>query len=278
MLDLESVRLFVLAAEYGNLTRAAEAAGTVQPVVSQRIKALEMALGRRLLDRTPRFVRLTQAGAAFLPRAKDLLAAHDAAVAEEAEVPPPIRIAISDHTLGTHFDSVLRRMRQGPPAGTGFAVQLGQSAEMQALFEAGTVDLAVIRRQAGSEEGEVLGEDPLDWRAPENWQPSAGAALPLVLLPPPCAVRAVAIKALERDGRSWQESFVGGSCLALVAAVQPGLGIAPLGRLVGGSLPLGRAELPELPISRIVLLARTPDAHLAAAARALAASVREVLR
>jgi DNA-binding transcriptional LysR family regulator len=34
VLDLESVRLFVLAAEFGNLTRAAEAAGTVQPVVS----------------------------------------------------------------------------------------------------------------------------------------------------------------------------------------------------------------------------------------------------
>ena len=43
MLDLESVRLFVLALEFGNLTRAAEAAGTVQPAVSARLKALEAA-------------------------------------------------------------------------------------------------------------------------------------------------------------------------------------------------------------------------------------------
>jgi len=43
MLDLESVRLFVLVVDFGNLTRAAQAAGTVQPVVSQRLRALEAA-------------------------------------------------------------------------------------------------------------------------------------------------------------------------------------------------------------------------------------------
>lgn len=67
MLDLESVRLFVLVVDLGSLTRAAEAAGTVQPVVSQRLKALEAALGRKVLERTPRFVRLTQDGAIFYP-------------------------------------------------------------------------------------------------------------------------------------------------------------------------------------------------------------------
>ena len=80
MLDIESVRLFVLAAEYKNLTRAAEAVGTTQPVVSQRIKQLEARLSRKLLDRSPRFVRLTDAGLSFLDRAKALLAAHDASM------------------------------------------------------------------------------------------------------------------------------------------------------------------------------------------------------
>ena len=85
MLDLASVRLFILAVEFGNLTRAAEAAGTVQPVVSARIKGLEAALGRRLLERTPRFVRPTKEGMAFLPKARALMAAHeDAARASTA--------------------------------------------------------------------------------------------------------------------------------------------------------------------------------------------------
>src|SRR5579871_160645 len=111
MLDLESVRLFVLSAQYGNMTRAAEAAGTVQPVVSQRIKALEHRLGRRLLDRTPRHVRLTDAGIAFLERAKALLAAHDAALSNEEGDAPSIAIGISDHVLGTSLHEVLRSLR-----------------------------------------------------------------------------------------------------------------------------------------------------------------------
>jgi len=49
MLDLESIRLFVLTADLGSLTRAAEAAGTVQPVVSQRLRLLEERLGCRML-------------------------------------------------------------------------------------------------------------------------------------------------------------------------------------------------------------------------------------
>src|SRR5437763_325524 len=100
MLDLDSVRLFVLAVEFGNLTRAAEAAGTVQPVVSQRLKGLEATLGRKLLERTPRFVRPTEDGRMFLTRARSLLAAHDDAVHFSGA--PAIRFSFgaSDHALG----------------------------------------------------------------------------------------------------------------------------------------------------------------------------------
>ena len=68
--------------------------------------------------------------------------------------------------------------------------------------------------------------------------------------------------------------------MALVAAVRAGLGIAPLGRMIGAELiaPLDLPDLPPLPASQIVMLARTPTQDLAAAARALAASVRDTLR
>lgn len=279
MLDLESVRLFVLTAEYGNLTRAAEAAGTVQPVVSARLKALEATLGRKLLERTPRYVRLTDAGAQFLERARKLLAAHDLALAPENVEPPRITIGVSDHVLGTSFDAVLRQMRAALPPDAAFSVRLGQSSQIRDLFEAGDVDLGVLRREVGNPDGEVLGEDPLVWRASPDWRPRRGG-VPLVLLPPPCGVRAVAVKTLDKAGISWREAFVGGSCLALVAAVRAGLGVAPLGRMIGAGLSeLSDAlDLPPLPSSQIILLARTPGPVEAAAARALAASVRETLR
>src|SRR5579875_3874598 len=125
MLDLQSVRLFVLAAEYGNLTRAAEAAGTVQPVVSARIKALEARLGRKLLDRSPRIVRLTEAGTSFLHHATALLEAHDAALMNDEAESPSISLGISDHVLGTELPAMLRSLRLGLPARTRFTVRLG---------------------------------------------------------------------------------------------------------------------------------------------------------
>jgi DNA-binding transcriptional LysR family regulator len=279
MLDLESVRLFVLTAEYGNLTRAAEAAGTVQPVVSQRIKRLEAAVGCKLLDRTPRLVRLTEAGSIFLQRARLLLDAHAAAFTLDRPDPFTIAIGISDHALGLAFSSVFRHLRAGLPAEASLSVRLGQSLEVRGLFERGEVDLAIIRRDGGGSDGEVLGEDPLEWRAPNGWQ-SSGGQVPVVTLPAPCGVRAVALKALDRAEMPWREAFVGGSCLAVVTAVQAGLGVAPLGRMIGSTLAGCDcvSTLPSLPTSQIVMLARSIDAHTNAAARTLAASVREILK
>ncbi|NPD65554.1 LysR family transcriptional regulator [Lichenicola cladoniae] len=279
MLDLQSVRIFVLVAEHGNMTRAAEAAGTVQPVVSQRIRTLETVLGRKLLNRTPRYVRLTEAGTIFLERARHLLAAHDAAIAPEDGGPLHIALAVSDHTLGTSFDTILRRLRSAVPQRVTFALRLGQSLEVKDLFDRGEVDLAIIRREGRGAEGEVLGEDPIAWCAPSGWRRPEGP-LPLVSLPPPCGVRGAALKVLDQASIPWREAFVGGSCLALAAAVRAGLGVAPLGRLVAGGL--GKYEmlsdLPALPASQVVMLVRAHSPLVLAAARSLSASVRDTLR
>lgn len=279
MLDLESVRLFVLAVELGNLTRAAEAAGTVQPVVSQRIKALEGQLGRKLLNRSPRHVGLTEAGASFLVHARALLMAHDAALMGEACASPSVAVGLSDHVLGTSLHEVLRSLRLGLPTGTKVTVRLGLSHEMRDLYDRREVDIAIVRRDGGAGDGEILGEDGLDWYG-EGPDPKCGEVLPLVLLPPPCGVRATAIAAMEKAGLPWREALTGGSCLALAAAVDASAGIAPLGRLTAARLkPFPRrAALPDLPKSRIVMLARTQDVHHSNAANALAASVRKLLR
>jgi DNA-binding transcriptional LysR family regulator len=278
MLDLESVRLFVLVAEFGNFTRAAEAAGTVQPVVSQRIRALETRIGRKLIDRTPRFVRLTDAGTTFLDHARRLLEAHDAALMPYDVPTAPLTLGVSDHALGTSFHLVLQRLRAALPSSTNLTFKLGQSNQIRDLFDDGEVDLAIIRREATSHEGEVLGQDDLGWYAAPGWVRPSGE-LPLILLSPPCGVRSVAVATLDRSSTKWREAFVGGSCLALTAAVRAGLGVAPLGRLAGADLaPLSiRMDLPALPQSRIVLLARASDELRAAAARAVSASVRDML-
>ncbi len=279
MLDLESVRLFVLAAEFGNLTRAAEAAGTVQPVVSQRLKALEAALGRRLLERTPRFVRLTPDGTAFLDCARALLAAHDQAV---RFVPyPAVRFAVglSEHAVGIGLEGVLRRVRAALPARAAVEVRTGQSQPLRVAFDAGEIDAVVIRRETGGDGGEVLGTDPLGWRAANGVQFHPGEPVPLATLGPPCGVRAVAIRVLEREGMTWHEPFLSGGCAALLAGMRAGLGVAPMGRAASGDVPDAGAALglPPLPASEIVLLGRAGSPGVAAALRALGAGVRASL-
>jgi DNA-binding transcriptional LysR family regulator len=73
MLDLDDVRAFVKVADLGSFTRAAEQLGAPKSRVSMRVKALEGALGSRLLQRTTRAVRLTPDGDQFLGRARALV-------------------------------------------------------------------------------------------------------------------------------------------------------------------------------------------------------------
>lgn len=280
MLDLESVRLFVMTADLGSLTRAAEAAGTVQPVVSQRLRALEDRLGCRLLDRNPRRVVPTAEGVAFLEKARHLLAAHEQAMEfREDGNHSELRLGISDHALGLGAGGVFQRLRAALPARCRLEVRVGLSQGLRTAFDAGALDAVIIRREAGGQDGESLGLDALGWRGSDmGWAP--GLPLPLATLGEPCGVRAQAIRALEQAGIPWRESFVAGSCAMLAEGVRAGLGIAPMGRLAGGHLPEAGHDLglPALKPSEIVLLGRQRDAAMAAALRALAAAVRSALR
>jgi DNA-binding transcriptional LysR family regulator len=80
---LQELTVFVRAAESGSFSKAARELGLSQPSVSRIIGALESRLGVKLLLRTTRRITVTDAGALFLIRARDVLAdiedAEDAA-------------------------------------------------------------------------------------------------------------------------------------------------------------------------------------------------------
>jgi DNA-binding transcriptional LysR family regulator len=96
-LDLGQVRAFVAAAESGNFGRAAEQLQLTQQALSKRIARLEADVGT-LFARRPRGVALTARGARFLPAARELLAAADAAAAT-ARTPRtvPLRVDVWGH-------------------------------------------------------------------------------------------------------------------------------------------------------------------------------------
>jgi DNA-binding transcriptional LysR family regulator len=80
---LQELTVFVRAAESGSFSRAARELGLSQPSVSRIISELEARLGVTLLLRTTRRITVTDAGALFLDRAREILAeiedAEDAA-------------------------------------------------------------------------------------------------------------------------------------------------------------------------------------------------------
>jgi len=86
-MELRHLRYLVTVAELLNFTRAASRLRVAQPALSRQIRDLEDELGAPLLERNSRGVRLTEAGAVFLPEAKAVLRrAEEAAQAFRAVV------------------------------------------------------------------------------------------------------------------------------------------------------------------------------------------------
>lgn len=71
---LGSIELFCLTAQWQGFTAAAQAAGLTPAAVSRSVARLEAQLGVRLLERTTRSVRLTDAGRSYYAQCRQALA------------------------------------------------------------------------------------------------------------------------------------------------------------------------------------------------------------
>ncbi|MFO1313031.1 MAG: LysR family transcriptional regulator [Burkholderiales bacterium] len=72
-IDFDGIQAFVLVAELGGFSRAADRLHLTQTALTRRIQKLEAYLAVRLLDRTTRSVSLTAVGRDFLPQARRLV-------------------------------------------------------------------------------------------------------------------------------------------------------------------------------------------------------------
>ncbi|REG51106.1 LysR family transcriptional regulator [Paraburkholderia sp. BL6669N2] len=264
VLDLDAVRAFVLVADLHSFTRAADALDTTQSAVSLKLKRLEAHLGKQLLERTPRVVRLSADGNAFLSAARDLLNAHERALGSLSVERRRLALGLSEHVAGPDLPHLLGKLNAHDP-GLVIELHLGTSAALLAQFDERRLDAVIVRYGADEpprDDAQVLFSEPLGWLATPAWLPRVGEPLALALLSPPCNVRDVALRALAQAGVGWQEVFVGGGVAAVGAAVAAGLAVSPLARRVAprGLIDVGpRLGLPTLPESRVTLHSRVRD-------------------
>jgi DNA-binding transcriptional LysR family regulator len=86
-MELSQLRYVLAVAESGNFTRAAARSNIAQPSLSQQIIKLEKELGHKLFHRLGRKAVLTEAGAAFLIRARRILFEVEDATKELGDSP-----------------------------------------------------------------------------------------------------------------------------------------------------------------------------------------------
>lgn len=145
-MELRQLQYFVAVAEEGSFTRAAGQQHVAQPAVSAQIRRLERLVGQPLFERSTRDVRLTQAGAALLPYARDALAAVTAGQAAVDDVGNLVRGSVSVGTVTLHpvdLAGVMADFHADFPA-----VQMTLSADSSDVLVdqliAGRLDIAIV--------------------------------------------------------------------------------------------------------------------------------------
>jgi DNA-binding transcriptional LysR family regulator len=242
-----------------------------------KLKRLEERLGEKLIERTPRLVRLSARGAAFLDAAREFLAAHERAVAGLSTTPRRFTLGIADQVAGPELPVLLARLHAYDPALL-IEVQIEASRNLLDAFNRGVLDAAIIRREDDRRDGDVLAQERFGWFAAPAFAHREGDALRLASLAASCGVRNIATRALDAAGVNWVEVFVGGGTAAVTAAVSAGLAVAALAHRVApaGVVEVGdKLGLPPLPSSDIVLHSTLSDARSRGALRTLAAAFRE---
>jgi DNA-binding transcriptional LysR family regulator len=172
MLDPRRLALLRQVARHGSFSAAATALYLTQPAVSRQIAKLEKEAGVRLIERTPRGLRLTEAGHVAVERA-EAIAGHLAAAEAEIEAIATLgggrlRMSAFPTAASTIVLDALQEFRRKHPTVELTFVESGTNAGLRRL-RAGEVDVALAFREHGRPapdewadlEAELLMVDPL---------------------------------------------------------------------------------------------------------------------
>lgn len=240
-ITLRQLRAFATVADTGAFARAAERLHVTPSGLSMLVRELENQLGLRLFYRNTRVVRLTDAGAEFLPVARKTLADLEAAVAASrslAEVKRGrVSVAASIVVSATLLPWVLHGFVARHP-GIRCVIKDGFEEDIRDQVRRGDVDLGIgtlVEGEPGLAQTTLfedhlvalLGEGhPLAAKRSVTWRELA--RYPLIALTPRSPSRALADAAFRAAGVTVAPAFEASFSSTVISMVAAGLGVAAL--------------------------------------------------
>jgi DNA-binding transcriptional LysR family regulator len=227
---IDLLRAFVTVVDLGSYTKAGEALGRTQPAVSLQIRRLEALLETKLLRTSGKVLKLTDAGMALGPYARQMLRINDDVVGhfKREALSGWIRVGLpADFANDFLLDAVTR-----------FAADHGEvrieavsglSHDLREDLAADRLDLAVAIATDDASPYLVRSwqAQPV-WAVPAKQDFDPKSPLPLVRHPDPCEYADRMIAALRRAGRDWRSVYVSADVAGLQNAVGAGLGVTAL--------------------------------------------------
>jgi DNA-binding transcriptional LysR family regulator len=295
-ISLRQLRFFTALAETGNFSRAAERMIVSQPALSAGIRQIEEHLGLRLFDRSTHHVRLTDAGAAFLPHALRLLTTADNAFVDMTDAATRgkavVRIGAIPSAVPAAAEAVARLGRAA--ADVCLHLSDGKNDTLIEELRTGALDivLGVLGRAEEGLEATLIAEDEMLLVAPADHPLAALDSLPWSALEG-CeivhfsggSIGALSSAAMRQNNLSPSSRYRVDQVGSLFGLVSSGLAVGVIPRLYTRGLNSDQVRLVPLvkpSIKRKLMLfhrAKLVEEHPLAAAlcASLAPTLREVL-
>lgn len=229
VLDPRLLRAFVAIADSGSFTAAADRLNMTQSTMSQQIARLEETIGRPLVDRAARPVRLTVTGERLLGHARRILALQTEALTLLAETSgtTSVRIGMPDDIatpeMAQAFAAFTRHHKE-----VRLDVTTGLRSDLTRRYRSGELDIVVLKEDAPSPDSLASFEEPIAWFAARDAARGLPDPVPLVTFPPGGLYRDAMFERLERERRRWYVAFTSASLRNVFMAVEAGLGLSLL--------------------------------------------------
>ncbi|MBM7567779.1 LysR family transcriptional regulator [Paenibacillus sacheonensis] len=157
-MDIRQLRYFIAIVEERSISAAARRLFLSQPPISQLLKAMETELGAKLVERSGKYIEVTEAGKALYKYALQMDQLMEEAKMEVKEVGNGVngRLTVGVNTFSVaELPEILLKFQQHYPKVT-YKIQQNESAHLCRLVRDREVELAFIRLPLGLDDFSVL--------------------------------------------------------------------------------------------------------------------------